>query len=51
MEKRTQRHKRREQVRRPVMNQNDCENKNCASSKFLEMQNYQIIELLEHLER
>ena len=35
LEKLAQRHNRRQQVRRFDMNQDDCENKNCASNQFL----------------
>ena len=51
LEKLTQHHNGREQVRRFDMNQDDCENKNCASTQFLQMQNIRLIDLQEHLER
>ena len=40
-----------EQVRRFDMNQDKCENKNCASTHFLQIQKNQLIDLQEHLER
>ena len=50
LEKLTQRHNRREQVRFD-MNQDDCENKNCASSQFLQLQKNELIDPQEHLEQ
>ena len=47
----TQRHNRREQVRRFDMNQHDCENKKCASTQFLQIQKNQLIDLQEHLQQ
>ena len=38
-------------MRKFEKNQDDCEMKNCASTHFLHIQNNQLIELLEHLER
>ena len=43
--------KRREHVRRFDINQDDCENKKCASTQTLQMQKCQLIELQELLER
>ena len=37
-EKLTQRHNRREQVRRFDKNEDDCENENCPSTQFLQIQ-------------
>ena len=51
LEKPTQRHSRREQVRRLDLNQDDCDNENCASFQFLQIQKNYLIELKEHLER
>ena len=46
----TQRRYQREQVRRFDMKQDDCENKNCASTQFLQIQKTQLIELQECME-
>ena len=51
MKKLTQRHNRRQQVRRFDMNQDACENKNCAFPQFLQIQTNQLIELREELQR
>ena len=51
LEKLTQRHNRPEQVRRFDMNQDDCEDKNFASTQFLQIQKNPLIQLQEKLER
>ena len=51
MEKFTQRHNRREQVRRIDMKQDDCGKENCASTQFLQIQKNQLIEQQEQSER
>ena len=50
LEKLTQRNNRREQVRRFDVNQDGCENENCASHQLLQIQKDQLIELQKHLE-
>ena len=47
----TQRHLRQEQVRRFDTNQDDCKNKNCASTYFLRIRKKQVKELKEYLEQ
>ena len=49
LEKLTQRQNRREQMTRFDINQDDCENENCASTQFLKIQNNQLFELQELL--
>ena len=51
LEKLTQCHNRREQVRMSDMNQDHCEYKNCAITKFIQIQTNQLIEPQEHSER
>ena len=51
LEKLTQRHNGREQVRRFDLNEDDGENEKIASTQFLQIQKNQIIELKEYLER
>ena len=51
MEKLSQCHNQREQMRRFDMNQDDCENENCASTRFLQIQENQLNELQEQLKR
>ena len=46
LEKRTQRHNRREQA-----DLDDCDNETCASTQFLQIQKNQLIDLQESLER
>ena len=46
LEKYTQRHNRREQA-----DLDDCDNVNCASTQFLQIQKKQLIDLQKHLER
>ena len=50
LEKLTQSHSRRESARFD-MSQDDCDNKNCASTQFLQIQKNQLIDLQESLER
>ena len=38
-------------MRKFDLNQDDCENENCASTQFLQVQKNHLIELKEHLER
>ena len=51
LEKLTQRHNRREQVKAFDVNQDDCENKNFASTQFLKIPKNLLIFLQEHLEQ
>ena len=49
-EKFSQGHNRRDLVRRFDMNQEDCENKNNASTEFLQIQKFQLTDLPESFE-
>ena len=51
LEKLTQRHNQREQLRRFDLNQYDCRYKTCASTQILRIQQNQLIELWEPLQR
>ena len=51
LKKTTQRHNSQEQVRRIDMNQDDCKDKNCASTQVLLIKENLLVDLQEHLEQ